>query len=269
MPDIEELIDLHGNVRRPGSLEMPEGLVSAFPAFSSAVTPWPEEEIKRVVRDANRVHSRVLFGTEWLTNQASTSACNGHAGASAFSRARFKRDTNNLRVIFSGAWLYSLINGQQDNGSVLEHGMRAVQDKGLCEESLVPANMIFTRQQPANAAAEAAKHKGFQCFVAEDLEQLRTGLAAGYSGVVAIQAGSKFQRLDSQGVCGIDNGRGNHAVCVDDLYWEGGEWRYEMVNSWGPQFGQNGRGKLTDGHFTQTQNFHKFYLVPTTLEASL
>jgi hypothetical protein len=153
------------------------------------------------------------------------------------------------------------MNGGHDNGSVILDDIDVAQKNGFAPLSLVPANMIYPRQQPINADAEAAKHKGLECYEIKSLVALRTALACGIPCIVAVMAGNNFQRLTG-GICGIDSGSGNHAVLVDDLVWDGAKWLYDMANSWGVQFGEAGRGYLTDWHFRQTFGPHSFVAVP-------
>lgn len=265
MTDIPQIIDADGNTRRLGSLLPPPGFVSALPTFESEHPVWGDADIRRVIANSNRKPSRVVFDASWVKNQGSHGSCNGFAGASALSKARVKRGLKRLDL--SGAFLYSLINGGRDNGSILSDGMEAVQTAGICPESLVGVDQIYQHLQPANARTEAAKHKGLAAYPVQTKQGFRTALAAGFVVIVAVQAGPRFQTFNKNGIAYVDSGSGNHAVHVDDILNIGGTEVYDMQNSWGTRFGQNGRLYLTWESFEQPFSNHVFYAIASTEEA--
>lgn len=267
MDDIPEIIDRNGEVRRLGSLAPPPGFVSAFKTFEAEHPLWEDADIKLALLAPDRVVSRLKYGAAWRQNQKSKGSCNGYAGAACLARARFQQSSDREPLLLSGAFLYSLINRGQDRGSVLEDGMKAVQEYGCPPEALVPWDQIYPQQQPPNAKAEAAKHKGLECYAVQTKQGLRTALAAGFSVIAAVHVGSRFDTLKN-GVCGVDNGPGNHAVCIDGLILRNGSELYDMANSWGLSFGDEGRGYLTWDHFAQTFGQHVFYAIPTMQESA-
>lgn len=268
MPDI--IIDANGNERHCGSLPMPANRVSSLPPFGSGPNQliWTDEQIKEVVTDPSRVPSRELFGPEWISDQLQTSACNGHALAACAARARFRRGVRD-GLLFSGAYSYSKMNGGRDNGSVIADDIEAAEEWGFCPASLVTANMIYPKLQPAGADAEAAKHKGLECYKfvgdwATKMLAMRTALACGFSCVVAVMAGPGYSSVDSKGVCvGVDRGPGNHAICADSVLWDGRRWLYDSPGSWSKTLGQDGRVYLTEEHFRATLGPHEFVCVPS------
>lgn len=264
MSDIEEFKDAEGNLRRLGSLIKEENFVSVFKTYEVEKPVYDDKDIIKLVTDGNRVRSRVKFGNEWICNQFSVGSCNGWALAQVYARARWRRGIRD-KLLFSGAYTYSKINGGRDQGSILEHGMK----QGLIGNApidLVKWNEIYPSMYPRSVDQEAEKYKAFESYAVETLQGLKTALALGYDCIVAIHAGSAFSKLNQQGICGVNNGIGNHAVTVDDLLYTGGRFLYDMPNSWGTGFGQNGRGYLTEEHFAQTMKYHQFYCVPSTLE---
>lgn len=256
--------DASGVERRCGSLPLPANFVSALPPFGSSPEQplWTDEQIKEVVTDRSRYPARQLFSDAWILDQLSYGSCNGHGLAGCGARARWRRGVRD-GLQFSGAYPYSKMNGHRDNGSALADDIEVAQRWGFAPLSLVPATQIYPERQPAGVDAEAAKHKGLQCYRIFTMQGLRTALAAGFDCIVAVMAGNNFSRVDSQGVCGVDRGGGNHAVGCDDLYWDGHRWLYDMFNSWGLKFGQHGRGCLIDEHFAQTFSQHQFVAVPS------
>jgi hypothetical protein len=266
MDEIEIIQDETGQERRLGSKMNPAGFVSAYPTFESVFEMWDDQQIRRVITDPNRVPRRKLFGPSWMQNQRVHGSCNGYALGGGLSKGRFLRGIQD-KLLLSGAFPYSLMNDNRDNGSLLSDGLKIIERYGSCPESLVPWDMIYRRQQPSNAKAEAAKHKGLICYAAGTLQGLRTGLAKGFLAIVAVHAGGKFQRLNAQGIAGVDSGSGNHAVHVDDLCMVGGTEVFDMANSWGLGYGEEGRAYLTASSFSQTFESHTFYLIGSTEEA--
>lgn len=263
--EIDQIVDVNGLVRRLGSLLPPEGFVSSFQTFESEFPVWDDADIRKVITDPNRTPRRRYFGDYWIMDQKSHGSCNGFAIAAALSKARKLRGIFD-DLLLSGAFAYSTMNGGRDQGSALENGLRNVQSIGICPADLVTWDMIYPNQQPRNAKAEAAKHKGLKCYAAQTLQGFRTGIAAGFVGVIAIHAGSRFQRLDSRGIAGVDNGPGNHAIHCDDLAMVGGVEVFDAVNSWNLGYGTRGRAYLTKDSFSQTFGKHTFYLVASTEE---
>lgn len=262
--NIDQIIDRHGEVRRMGSLVKSNAFVSAHSSFESAYAVYDDAMIKRLITDTNRRTSRAFFDDSWILNQGQYGSCNGQALAEALARARVLRGLPKL--LLSGAYAYSKMNGGRDNGSALEDGLKVVQQYGCAPLDLVPQNQIYPNLQPKNADQEAAKHKGLSAFAVETKQGLRSALAAGFPCIVAVHVGNRFDTLKG-GICGLDNGSGNHAVCVDDLKIINGTEVYDMANSWGLSFGDKGRGYLVWDHFAGTFNNHMFYAIASTEEA--
>jgi hypothetical protein len=265
MSEIITIVDKFGNERRCGSLLPPKNFVSSFRTYEAEKPLYSDAEIRRIITDPNRIKARQFFGASWIMNQRNHGSCNGFAGAGALSKARRRRGIND-NLLLSGAWLYSLINGNQDNGSALEDGLKAVEEHGIAPASLVTWDMIYQRQMPANAKAEAAKHKGLVCYAVKTKQGFRSALAADFPVIVAVMAGNRFQQLDSKGIAGVDRGSGNHAIHCDDICLVGGEEVYDTCNSWGSEYGQQGRGYSRWASFEQTFENHTFYAIGSTFE---
>lgn len=266
---VDIIQDAQGNERRCGSLPMPANRVSSLPPFGGAPNQvlWLDSVIKEVVTDPGREHARELFGDEWILDQLNFGSCNGHALAAAAARARWRRGVRD-KLLYSGAFSYAQMKRDgTDPGSVIEDDIENCGDIGMLPLSRGPATKINRRDYTADDYAEAKKHLGLEPYkvvgtFAEKMQALRTALAGPSTAIVAVHAGSKFSKIDSDGVCGVDDGPGNHAVLVDDVYWTGTMWRYDMPNSWNLKFGRRGRGFLTDAHFKQTAGNHEFVILP-------
>ena len=259
------IIDIRGNERRCGSLILPPDFVQTMRTYESEKPMLDNKAIRAMITDPDRPRRRKLFGPKWMQNQNSHGSCNGYAEAGAFGKIRWLRGIMD-GILFSGAFAYSLINGGQDNGSVLYDAMLAVQRYGICSEELVPWNQIYPYQQPDNARSEASKHKGIQAYPVQTKLGFRSALAIGYPVIVCVMAGNDFQNLNSQGICGVDNGYGNHAIHCDDICIVGGEEVYDTCNSWGLEYGDEGRCYTTWDSFEQTFPYHTFYAIASTEE---
>lgn len=260
MNELIPFIDEQGHERRCGSLTAPENFVSAFPPYAEdAEQPiWETSDILRVVRHASRIPARVRF-KGWIQNQRSHGSCNGYAKAAAYARVRWTAGEQD-KVLFSGAYVYSKINGHRDGGSALEDGML---QQGMVPESVVPWNMIYPEMQPPGVDELAKKEQTFGCFRAKTMQGWTTALATGlYFGIAAVQASRGYQTLNSLGISGVDNGMGNHAVCVDGVEEIGGTLVYSSPGSWDLTFGDHGYTYLHPDSFRQTFGPHVFYLIP-------
>lgn len=256
-------VDQTGMLRRLGTLTPQPGFVSAFPVFEDAVKTLSEPELLDIAR-SGIADGRNRFDSSYIKNQRSHGSCNGFAGALALTRARVRRGLK--RVDLSGAYLYSLINGGSDNGSMLEDGMRVMQSKGIASEMLVGWDAIYpNRYNRASADAEALRYQGFECYATRTILGTFTAAALGFDLVVAVHVGSNFERVDSEGVPGRSSGPGNHAVGADGLTCvQGSRLALTNFNSWDVVYGQEGRMCLTQDHLAQTIQNHTFYAIRST-----
>jgi len=251
-------ITLGKRVRQLGCLKPPTGFVSSIPVFKDHVEPLDKAWLERMAKDPVSV-GRTIFGTDYIKSQVGNS-CNGVAGAMALTRSRVRRGLK--RVDLSGGYLYSLINGNRDNGSMLDAGMKVIQDKGIAPVDLVPLDRLFRKQYDTSAADRAAKkYMAYECYRCEEIEDLWTALALGWDCVVVVHVGNGFERFDSNGLAGYSRGQGNHAVGAQGILWAGGEIVADAYNSWGKAWGNRGHMLLSKRHFEQTIGVHSFYAI--------
>lgn len=257
-----EFIDQFGEVRRCGSWPVPDNFVSAFKTFEAEFPVWNDGQIKAALTDPDRRVARKIFGPEWITDQKSTSACNGWAASNAYSRARYLGGLQDGKI-FSGSYVYSWINGGRDSGSALEDGLVQQTQRGNVLRDRCPWNMIY-RSQTKQFDAEAVLNKAVDAYAVQTIQGLRTAGAAGFMLITAIQAGATWERLNTRGISGVDSGRGNHAVCADDmLLLPDGTEVFDTIMDWGLKHGQQGKTYCTVEHYKQTFGVHQFYAIPT------
>lgn len=261
---MEELLLPDGTPVRTGLLMHPAGRFTLMAAFADSGFMMNRDDVVAVAK-SNTMRGRDRFDSTWIKSQKSHGSCAGFAGASALSRARVRR--GNERVDLSGAYLYSLVNGGRDNGSVPEDGMRAMQAKGIATAETVGWDAIYPgRYDRAKADAEAARFKGFECYGIDTEIELFSALAAGFDCVVAVHADNGFMKLDSDGIAGGGNGPGNHAVLCDGLWWDG-ELVGDGANSWDLSYGDKGRMGLTWArHFRPTASNFVYYAIRSTTD---
>jgi hypothetical protein len=229
---------------------------SAFP-----VLDW--STIKELATSQSRSMGRNRFGSNWIRNQGSRGSCNGYAGAKCLERARVLRGLDWTPL--SGEGLYAQINGGRDRGSGLQAGMEALVRNGVPPESMVPHEEYRWSRISREAKEACDRFKAQEPLGVDTWQELCSGLALGFVGVVAVHASNRWSRLDSNGIAGESHGVGNHSVIVDDVVYIEGEPFVDDPNSWGTNWGWEGRAYLSwDRHFARTINYHDFYLIPTT-----
>jgi hypothetical protein len=252
-----DVIDYGGNLYYTGNLK---------PSVKACkVKRWPVQQFNRstiegLIKDPSRVKAADMFGPEWIYNQGSIGSCNGCAGAKALQRQRVLAGQPNIEL--SGEYLYSRINGSRDVGSMLDAGMEWIQSNGVAPWRPQHAQKYRSRDFTAEDVRDSVRFKGLECYGIDSELELATGIALGFTAVVAVHATNNFMRLDANGIAGGGNGPGNHAVGVDDVKIINGELVFRMFNSWGKSYGDNGYAGLTwNRHFKTTNKYHYFYLI--------
>ena len=248
-------------------LLLPKVFPNVAPKFSEVVKLYDEYELKDILGDSDRTKRRELFDPSWIKNQNGRGACNGYAGAGALERARYLRGLTHIKL--SGDGLYAAINGGRDQGSMLDDVMDWIQQHGVPPESLVPQHEYRKNRIPKEAYEQGERFKGFECYSVDSEPELLTGIALGFVGVVATHVGGQYSSLDGEGISQGGNSSGNHAVGVDDAKYstKSGQFLVDKFNSWGTNWGEQGRCYLTwDRHLKTTVKYHRFYLIRSTTD---
>lgn len=239
---------------------IPQSTETKFAAYESAQPMLTVAEIEKLVTSENRTPARKRFPAEqWIRNQGGRGSCNGYAGAWALARARVMAGLPFEAL--SGEYLYSMINGGRDSGSMLDDGMQAITEKGVARESLVRHESYLWSQMSQEARADAPRFKAFECYAARTELGLASGLALGFVGVVAVHASNAWGTL-SNGVSRRSLGPGNHAVVCQDVLVNNGRLLFDIANSWGRRWGDDGQAFNTwADHFVEPVRNHVFYLI--------
>ncbi len=252
----------NGSVVRTGN-QQPERIPTSF-------AEYPEtdlltlDEIREILNDPQRPQARDLFGSKWILNQGKRSSCNAYAVAGCLSRVRFRMGLG--RVEFGPEFLYALINQGQDRGSMLDDGMLAITEHGICPRQMIPYEAYQTKDVSVEARRVAKNYRAFECYqfptqsLAKFWQAMISAVCRNELIVLAVHVGDRF--LKSGEFAGVDRGPGNHAVGADDARIEGGDIfdiKLDMFNSWGLSFGEKGRTFIGVEHMEEPMKYHAMY----------
>lgn len=251
-------IEIDGQVRRLGCLSpvlLGGKLRSNTPTMKTGGPVWTVGDIKPIDR-------RKTFGSGWIKDQKQFGSCNGWATSTVQEKERFLN--GQLHVELSGSSVYAMINGGQDNGSQLHDGQEEIINTGALPASVSSADQIYKNQYSAETWKNAARFRAQEAFVIEDELDLQTALMNGFMPVVAVHVDNGFNSVGVDGVSRGGQGPGNHSIHLDGLKWSDklGCWCYDLVNSWGSSWNDQGRIFITwDKHLKVTRQYHEFYAV--------
>jgi hypothetical protein len=189
-----------------------------------------------------------------VRDQGNRGSCVGQSGCATFSAVWMMQGEDFLR--FSACYLYGLINGGRDAGASIADTIGALQTHGICLESTVPEGMIYSRQFPPKAHAEAANYKLIEAYQTSDPADVATAIQYGYPVCDSVMVGRLFNDLDSNGMAGVDRGPGNHAVHKGGMRLIKGTWCFLNLNSWSDRWGKQGRFLTTEAHI-QSQGYYQ------------
>lgn len=239
---------------------IPASTGTTFAVYEDSQPMLTLAEIEKIVTAENRTPARKRFPAEkWIRNQGGRGSCNGYAGAWALARARVMCGLPFEAL--SGEYLYSMINGGRDGGSMLDDGMKAITERGVAREELVRHESYLWNQMSEEARKDAPRFKAFECYRVNTELGLASGLAVGFLGVVAVHASNAWGSL-SNGISRRSLGPGNHAVVCQDVIVSNGKLLFDIANSWGKNWGDNGQTMNTwNDHFIEPNRNHAFYLI--------
>lgn len=194
-----------------------------------------------------------------IMNQGQQGSCvawsSAYAARTILESQRSGQDPNNVR--FSPSYLYNHIKiNEECQGSYIQYAMEHMQNKGALPFSKFAYDEEDCSRMPdatLESMAQNYKTKGFTRLTldgdkyAPDLNAMRQHLSQGSPVVIGMMVGGSFMReMEGQKVWHPTDedynmsGFGGHAMCIvgydDNL--EGG--CFQIMNSWGKNWGENG-----------------------------
>ena len=174
-----------------------------------------------------------------VKDQDGVGACNAFATVTAVEACRQQQGLPYRRL--SPGYLYGNINGQRDDGSLLEDGLEWMTSKGTCLASTVPELAWKRSQWPAKAATEASDFVVLEAYVCPGFDAMASALQQGFFIVEGLAWYDNFTP-DADGWLPA-RGRGNwggHALAGYGLVKRGSTWGIATRNSWGETWGKKG-----------------------------
>jgi hypothetical protein len=249
-------------------LLMPDSKNTQFPLFAASVVLYSMDEARKAVESDEFAFGRKLFDSTWVTYQNGFGSCAAYGGSSALAKARVLRGLP--RVDLSGDYLYSLVNGGRDQGSLLERNMKAIVDNGVCKRETVKLGEIYRNKYDTKKAdEEAARFKGFKLHAVPDEQSVVTALARRIPVVMAIHVNGSWRNFDRDDVLAPCNGPGNHCEHLDDIKYDTkrGCFLFRKATSHGKDYSGDGYCWTTwKDHYRVSSQNHMFYAVASTLD---
>lgn len=156
--------------------------------------------------------------------------------------------------VFSPAFIYNQINGGRDQGSDPLSALRLIVQRGVASWKTMPYNLSDYRSQPGpEALAEAMRFRarGFRRVSTQDLDSIRTEIAAGHTVMLGILLHENFYQVNrANPVYDQLRGRflGGHAVVIvgydDNWSTSAGTGALKIQNSYGRAWGNDGFGYI-------------------------
>ena len=276
--DLLEIQDGSGVVRKCGSL--PPDLTKVKASFGPGGTQYWEdirpdlvctesELVKMLTGNTTRTPRNTIYDNHWVIegNQKSAGSCNGWMAAMIESELRLLRGIDD-GLVLSGSYVYSLINGGNDNGSALQDDIGAMSTYGACPASICPAEM-WHRSQTKQFDSEAAKHKQSSWYPVKSLDGFWSAIYWGAMGGSCLDANNAYANYSGSGMTPTGGGIGNHANRVRDVEVYKGSLVGRIANNWGGKWGLNGTGLVNSDTYQRPFQNHQFYVAFSTAEADM
>ena len=162
-------------------LQVPAARPLSFDTLAESRPLLSTDEIRRIVESQDFRFGRHYFDASWTTNQNGYGSCAGYGGMSGVEKMRVMAGQDVVRL--SGDYLYSLVNGGRDRGSMLDANMKAIMSRGVATKETVPLGGIYPRKyDTARANAEAQRFRGHELYAVPDEQSMATALALADAG---------------------------------------------------------------------------------------
>lgn len=254
-------------------MKMPETMPLSFVAF-----PKPAirslSDIAELVKESKTLDIRREWANEvnWF-NQGNKSSCNAYMIAWIICILIWRFTGGKTRL--SPEWVYSIINGGEDGGSMLDDGMVQAFEGGMPAYAAAFYQRYrqgqFSMEEKRWATQSAKDHRFAECYKAptDSFENMMLALfsciAEGGAVGMAVHVGDQYMRSGS--VAGFDDGDGNHAIAGAQLELltpnpkSINDIQIVSPQSWGSRFANKGFTNITAKHCYRPGRYHAFYCV--------
>lgn len=205
----------------------PESLTQALPSQVSLVSQCPA------------VYDQLALGS-----------CTANAIAAAFEFDLMRQGLANF--VPSRLFIYyyeRLMEGDvsQDNGAMIRDGIKVVNTRGVCPESLWPYDIArFADVPPVQCSLDALKDKALKYRrISQNLPMMKACLASGLPFVFGISVYPSFMAASDGNIPMPQPGEqsiGGHAVLA--CGFDDAQQRFLFRNSWSAQWGNQGYGTI-------------------------
>lgn len=175
-----------------------------------------------------------------IKNQGRYGACNGFAAASSLEIARYVAGLDYAGL--SGWMVYADLCGGWDRGSVIAEALVQLQNRGTCEDSLVPYGTINPSRIPSSARENAKRYKIEIGYRINNFREMCIAAQLRMPFNFSVPVNSSFNSLDQYDRPQNRSGWHNHAV-TGGMYMKKlptGDWVIGMQNSWDVPWGRKG-----------------------------
>lgn len=192
-------------------------------------------------------------------NQGTLGSCTANALASAYQLQRVRQalepwHPSRLFLYYNERVMIRMV--KEDSGAYLRDGIKSLVRQGVCPETLWPYDVAKFTQKPNRmcyGAAEAVQVLGYR-RVSSELNDMKAALAQGLPFVVGISLYESFEteEVARTGKVPLPSPEermiGGHAIlCVG---YDDTTRRFELLNSWGKQWGDAGFFTVPFGYLT-------------------
>ena len=250
-------------------LQLPVTRTLAFSPLSEFTEILSWEQIHKIVDSEEFEFGQKMFDSSWITNQNGFGSCASYAGATALSKSRVINGQD--RQDLSGDYLYSLVNGGRDQGSMLDDNMMALMTRGVALASTVPLGGIYRKKYSTEIAdAEALRFRAHEAYAILDEQSMATAQVLRIPVVVAIHVTNSWREFSSDDVLSPrNNGPGNHSENCDDIRYntKAGRFEYRKATSHGKNYSDDGYcWTYWDAHYKTPARYHQFYAIPSAVQ---
>lgn len=224
----------------------PAGLGNVLPDRRTTKYGWPvfgEVPNTAVIPRSQWQPTDLSAWCSAVKNQGQTNACN------AFTTVECMEATRRVQglpdVVLSPGWLYGNINGQRDQGSVLEDALQWAVRYGTPPASVVPELAWQKSRWPAGAQGKAAAYRMTGALWCPTADHLVSAVMSGRFGNVGLMWYRNYNAGQDGWLPPRGQGLlGGHSVTVCGAYYSErlGQWGLKVQNHWGREWGVGGYG---------------------------